>query len=343
MVKHLSRVLSIALCAALVLPSSAWAWGDTGHEAVAYVAWQQLTPATKARVIALLKQVPTLSPSIPGFKEWDQSLPAGGTEDQRNQYLFMIAATWPDSIKHHGLQDSDVPPAGLTEEVHVGFTDKQSHGYWHFVDTAFSSDGSQVPPTPSPSAVTQIAALRTFLASDEDDTLKAYDLVWLEHLVGDVHQPLHAVTRIVAGASDEGGNKVKVKLSRPLEADFACSEPSADGKPEPPSKTAPRELHAFWDDLPGTCRSESALTHAEAYGKSLSSADEDKVADTDPADWASESLTFAKKDVYVSPIGAGNSQAVITTAYYNRASADARAQVALAGARLAKLLNDSLQ
>jgi hypothetical protein len=44
----------------LTLPMQVWAWGNTGREAVAWVAWHQMDTATKARVIALLQLVPTL-------------------------------------------------------------------------------------------------------------------------------------------------------------------------------------------------------------------------------------------------------------------------------------------
>jgi hypothetical protein len=39
----------------------------------------------------------------------------------------------------------------------------------------------------------------------------------------------------------------------------------------------------------------------------------------------------------------GTSSYLITTAYYNKAMADARSRIALAGARLAKLLNENLK
>jgi hypothetical protein len=50
----------VSLVALLLAPASSYAWGYTGHEAVACVAWQQLTPATRARVLVLLQMVPPL-------------------------------------------------------------------------------------------------------------------------------------------------------------------------------------------------------------------------------------------------------------------------------------------
>ena len=133
------------------------------------------------RVIQLLQLVPTLQnpnnppkphqlASIPGYKDWVADLPPGLSEDQQNLYLFMRAATYPDTIKHEWLQDSDTPPANVTAdmEVNIGFTDKASHGYWHFVDAAIGSRKS----TPEPNAATQIVALRKAIATDQPESLE---------------------------------------------------------------------------------------------------------------------------------------------------------------------------
>lgn len=331
-------VVAQLLCVVSAFSSLCWGWGNAGHEAVAYVAWQQLTPQTRARVMVLLAQVPALtSPTgkhVPGFADWKNDLPPGLSQDDQNLYLFMRAATWPDSIKHVGFKDSDTAP-GTSSDVNIGFSDKKSHGYWHFVDAGFASDRSKVPATPVPNAVTQIAAFRAAIKSGESDKLKSYDLVWLEHLVGDVHQPLHGTVRYYQSKGDAGGNLVVIKLSTPVRQDFA---------------SAPRELHAFWDDLPGEGNASAALPDAAKFAKGLNSAPDDKVADTNPADWAVESFTMAKTDAYASPIGkgpkppasSGKTAYVITKKYYDQSMQDAQDRVALAGARLAKLLNENL-
>jgi hypothetical protein len=352
MALRLIRTLStFLLLAFLIVPTQLAAWGNAGHEAVAYVAWQQMTPAARTRAIALLKLVPTLSTpehkTVPGYPDWANDLPSGLSTDDQNLYLFMRAATWPDSIKHVGFKDSDDPPKGVTDDVNIGFTDTASHGYWHFVDAGFASDNSQVPPTPVPDAITQIVAFRTAIASNEDDTLKSYDLIWLEHLVGDIHQPLHGTVRYYQNTGDEGGNTVKIKCPLPMEKQFEGTL----------SKYPPRELHAFWDDLPGEGEPAPALPIAKTFGQSVADASANKVSDTDPNDWAAESLTIAKSDAYTDPIGPGpqpsgskkkgkgsaTSEYAITDAYYQQAMQDAKDRVALAGARLAKLLNENLQ
>jgi hypothetical protein len=117
------------------------------------------------------------------------------------------------------------------------------------------------------------------------------------------------------------------------------------------SKDAPTELHFFWDDLPGEGEPGPALSQAAAYAAGLTAPAAAKVANTDPAQWAAESFSLAKRDAYSGPIGkspqppssSGTSSYLITTAYYNKAMADARSRIALAGARLAKLLNENLK
>ena len=84
-------VLWVVLLAALACRTAA-AWNSIGHMTVAYAAYQQLTPAEKARVAALL----ALNPN---YNEWVSYLPAGTSDADRNMYLFMMAATWPDEIK----------------------------------------------------------------------------------------------------------------------------------------------------------------------------------------------------------------------------------------------------
>jgi hypothetical protein len=142
-------LLTLFLSPLSAVPSQLWGWGNTGHEAVACVAWNQMKPETRSRVLILLQRVPTLHPtstkSVPGYADWVKELPAGLSKDHQNLYLFMRAATWPDSIKHVGFKDSDTPPPGVTQDANIGYSDKASHGYWHFLDAGFASDSSAVP------------------------------------------------------------------------------------------------------------------------------------------------------------------------------------------------------
>ena len=59
--------------------------------------------------------------------------------------------------------------------------------------------------------------------------------------------------------------------------------------------------------------------------------------------WIEASFELAKRDVYVPPIGVGPGPFAMTEAYKSKALEVARRRVALAGARLANLLNEALK
>src|SRR3989442_15661388 len=130
--------------------------------------------------------------------------------------VFLIAATWPDEIKGEFQYGDDGTnsgntPDGTSSSQNTGYRDLLRHKYWHFVDTPFTNDGTALPAIPTPNAQERIALFRGVLASNSDDKLKSYDLAWLLHLVGDVHQPLHCATRVSSTdpSGDNGGNKEK--------------------------------------------------------------------------------------------------------------------------------------
>jgi hypothetical protein len=311
------QLIAVTLCLVL-FSSTSQAWFGFGHMAVAYVAYQKLTAEKKARVALLLKKNPYYN------TKWKAMVPAGTPADQRDMIIFMIAATWPDQIKSDskytddGLSGGNRPAPGLLAWQNVGYTDLNRHKYWHFIDTPFTQDNtSPLAAIPSPNAETEIAICRQTLTSSSNDKLKSYDLVWLLHLVGDVHQPLHSTTRVSAAdlQGDNGGNSVKL------------SDPS-------------RELHAFWDGLPGDS---SVIADVITYGKSLAAADPVLAQKADASDWISESFDIAQKTVYSAPIGAGNGPFTLTPDYKDNAKKIADQRVALAGERLANLLNDELK
>ena len=314
---NLRSTAIVAICLLFTL-QNAQGWNSIGHMTVAYVAYQQLTPTQKARVATLL----ALNPN---YKKWLGYIHGSVTPEDQQMYVFMMAATWPDEIKANGSgykMDADLPPNSPEASANIGYTDLEMHKYWHFVNTPFSTDGTTLPALPAPNAMTQIAALRKDLASDEPDALKSYDLVWLLHLTGDIHQPLHSSNRISQDAKrgDGGGNSVKIDVD-------------------------PNDLHGYWDNLLGVGDTENFMV-AVAAGQKLSAVDATAAADLNEADWANESFTLAKSDVYVNPpIGAGLGPFTIgSNPGYAAASLKiAQTRVALAGARLAAVLNTELK
>ena len=286
----------------------ACAWNDFGHMAVAAVAWQHLTPTARVQAGALLRL-------NPDYDRWVDRVPA----QQQAVIAFVRAATWADAIKHEAgyIDDgerSDVPDAA----ANVGYDDRREHRYWHYVDVPFSFDGTALPAVPVPNAATRIADFRRVLAAPgAPPRLRSYDLVWLLHLVGDLHQPLHAVSRFThqLPAGDLGGNRIRL-----------CAPPCR------------QELHVFWDEALGSGTAHQALTLAAG----LPSPPPQRVADIHIEDWVAESGALARQVVYAPPIGAGTGPYLLTPAYRAQVRQIARERIALAGRRLAALLNHAL-
>ena len=328
-----SAFLSLLLLTALAAPS--YGWNDFGHMTVAYLAYQKLTPAARARVKTLL----ALNPN---HGKWVAAVPAGADQDL---VIFMLAATWPDEIKGDPSYTSDGSAGGNRPDGspdpnrNTGFDDKLMHKYRHFIDQSFSTDGT---PTntfqvPTPNAQDSIALFRGVIAStastDSDDK-KAYDLSWLLHLVGDVHQPLHTCTRLTSALpdGDDGGNKVKLSCS-------GCQS----------------NLHAFWDDVLGTTTrltappEEKGLPDAAsilaiiAFAKKVSKPNAAQAAKSSETVWIQESFDAAQQMAYSGLVAGTNGSFSLTASFQKSAKTLAKKRVALAGARLANLINSELK
>ena len=309
----------VGIAALVLTATSAAAWNDRGHMMVAAVAWTKLTPSSKARVMQLLK----LNPYYP---RWVRKVPAGVTGDRADEIVFVQAATWADAIKksNSGYTDDGEKPSGPQSSQNIGYADTNQHRYWHYIDEPFSTDGTPLEQPVAPNAETQIATFRAALkAPDVNDDIKSYDLVWLEHLVGDVHQPLHATSRFsqTFPHGDRGGNAVMLPC---------------------PSRCDPRfqpELHAFWDDALGKSESVTAAIHA---ARALHPATHGEGDDANEAEWIAQSFALARSSVYVPPIGDGAGPYTLTKSYQTAARRLAMQRVEIAGERLGNLINDDL-
>jgi hypothetical protein len=310
----------IAAAAALaVCTSTATAWWDGGHETVAYIAYKELTPATRARVDSLLKRNPM-------YDTWTMGI----ATDQQRLVAFVQAATWADCIKSSSCMPGytsdggNVPPGNTTDAQNIGYDDHLMHQYWHFIDEPYSAGAPGQPPK-EPNALTEIKLLADAIGTDESDDIKSYDVVWLEHLVGDIHQPLHAASRFTKNHpdGDAGGNLV-----------VFCAKPCRD------------ELHAYWDGLLGGGPTIAQIT---ATGDQLLKRKKPaQAAEADPAKWVHESFELATSSVYVTPISDDNDPGKtisprLDAQYAAAATRLAKSQVLLAGYRLAHLLNTHLK
>ena len=195
-------------------------------------------------------------------------------------------------------------------------------------------------PVPAVNAVGVIKVLVVQLGSGESDETKAYDLGWLLHLVGDLHQPLHAVTGVTPTLpkGDTGGNDVVLEGVKRGES----------------------ELHGYWDDILGKTAKADKQTKRPRLDKDVATANEiigavQMVAlstDADncnPESWASESFAMAKDDVYgpldLQPFLTDRGdklKATLDDNYLQTATSDAKIRIKAAGHRLSMMLKQAL-
>jgi S1/P1 Nuclease len=214
------------------------------------------------------------------------------------------------------------------------FRDEDSStGPWHFINICLQDQRSDVPARClGGNCVTRkIDEYAKRLKEGEYDRWGASgDLAFLIHLVGDIHQPLHA-----ANDADRGGNCVMVD-----------SQPPAGN------------LHAVWDTTV-VRRLEDGIDSGrpEATARSLEQkyADERKTDSWIPADdIAWESIQVARSEIYTAlqiPIepcqpardictNAAGRTVELNSGYLDHADEIAGHQLAKAGFRLASLLNE---
>lgn len=283
----------------VILSSEASAWNGLGHKVVADIAWQQLNEGQHAEIVRTLRRHPRFDP------DFVRDIP----EADQDRWIFQHAATWPDQIR--GNHEYDMPT-------------------WHYVNIPlFIGDERQVDFNRStrPEGVSAqwnvlqaVEHCREILNSDEPPQKKALAYCWLFHLVGDLHQPLHAVAlvgdRFPEG--DRGGNSIPVVRGR--------------------------NLHALWDGLLGRRDRPNDVKRAVAELQERREWwDVDTTIDV-PA-WVDESYELCKSNVYspeiLTAIQHPGELAPITLPeeYLKSAGETARQRVVAAGLRLASLLN----
>ncbi len=97
----MSRSANLLIIFLLVLSTSllnrSFAWNRPTYMvtgAIAYRDLQTTSPQLAVRVVAILRQHPEFQPRWAG-KLNDPAL----SDDERDQYLFMLAARWPDDVR----------------------------------------------------------------------------------------------------------------------------------------------------------------------------------------------------------------------------------------------------
>ncbi len=287
-----TRLLTLVLLG--LAPSPAFAWHSLGHMAVARAAWNQLTDKHKAQVTTILKAHPHYGVYLSADR------PAGLSEPE---WAFLRAAVWPDWVR-------DPRAPGLSPQQRQDIKKQFNRPVWHYInlpyvhpDDAGKFDSTAIRKQALEPALDDqgeprhvLAALQQCMerlrAGDVADKDKAVSLCWLLHLVGDLHQPLHATGLIASKATfkvsfapphgDEGGNRLAVKVKA--------------------SDKAAVKLHFYWDALlfgdvtpikDVDARVTGWLKEPRFQRDQLP-----ELQATDFLDWAEESLKLAREVVY---------------------------------------------
>jgi len=290
----------------LILPLRAAAWHDTGHMLVAQIAYLRLSPAAKERVDKLLVTPQGRRPLIHLCAGYYTAATCEKTYDP------VTIAVWMDDFRGDSL-NSEYDP-------------------WHYINYKPFFDGIPVRTNVGPEPVNVLDrinwAVNTLRRGTGRDRTDAETLGFLYHLVGDVHQPLHATTRYTAAnpEGDSGGNGFRLK--------------AAEGSPA-------TNLHFFWDAAAGAFGYESPrrplseadrarlLKLAEEIMRESPEATLPGVGDLEPLNWVEESNALGRGVAFA---GVRENETP-SAAYTEQARRVARQRIALAGYRLAGLLN----
>lgn len=213
--------------------SSASAWNEFGHMAVARVAYREMDDGLKVRVAKLIQEHPHYKDHLSNLCPAD--VPVA-------EWAFLRAATWSDWIR----PKKDDPRGDRVTGYHRPGD--------HYVNMPIVPDGyldvfRDLKADPDVQDIVgafkqRITEVKLRSATKAD---RAVAICWMSHLIGDVHQPLHCGTLFssIFPDGDLGGNRFGVTV---------------EGKGV--------KLHAFWDDALGKAEgweSDSASRQAKLY------------------------------------------------------------------------------
>ncbi len=276
---------TVATGASLLITALSLAWNGHGHQQVADIAWAKLSRAAKVDIALILGAADTTTgkdfrTGEPRTVKFGIDLPVTITDDFLEKTVrpaFRLASTWPDEIKSNksSLFESRIeelntkfpgvnPPAG----DHVGARGEEVRmKTWHYFDKPVLDKTGKKVARPS-NALVGLNWLRGDLEAatkSKDRPMQAFDLGWIEHLYGDLHQPLHTSQSFAVHADegDAGGNLFKMK--DPLHPDRTMN------------------LHSYWD---------AGIDHAIAADARLANASFEDVT----AAWTKDKDRPSKKD-----------------------------------------------
>ena len=229
----------------LISPVLLSAWNSTGHMIVAAIAYDQMDTELQYKVRDILEKHPM-------YNSWMQEMPDNFNE---GAYLMMKSSLWPDQIRRTD--------------------DPFDHPEWHYVNFFINRETGLIDTTresPENDIIWGIEKSVEFLNNGDPLEQAAY-LSWVNHLVADIHQPMHCASVISAEQpeGDRGGNRHWV---------ISGSEPI--------------KLHFYWDMLPGKVADFEDLKNAVVrLTDNFPDTDFSITKLSDHREWALESLQIA--------------------------------------------------
>jgi hypothetical protein len=253
----------------------------------------------------------------PAVRQKVQAMLAGDTTGLARSTGISDEATWADKYR-----DSD----RYTTHVRYNLTHE-----WHFVDVeiqgpdydkaCFNHAAPQPTASQGPAKACVADRIDAFIAELKDPNADADErrmaLQFLLHFVGDVHQPLHTIDD-----KDQGGNLKKAK---------------SDGQ-----KTD--TLHHYWDAVFVSRLGGTPTLIANGLIKTTTAANVKAWSKGTARSWALQSSQIARSHGYGDlPQPDADGKYVLPASYVTNATKLCARQLARAGVRLAKVLNEALQ
>ncbi|MFN2500470.1 MAG: S1/P1 nuclease [Pyrinomonadaceae bacterium] len=311
MYRRPSRVFAV-IFAFVSLSVPGFAWDEAGHKISAYIAWQQMLPHVRERVIKTLLEAPEDAQLSTFYLTYGTR-----TEQARKREFFMFASTWADVIRDRNFDTR---------------YKKYHRGNWHYSDTFWTVRNGRIEYLPASEdggkALEKLNEFDKMLRSATRDSEKAVAIAWIEHLVGDLHQPLHTSARVTntEPKGDQGGNLFLLT-------------------PQGTPRDKQENLHWFWDSIvvrntpneKDECDAEFLDPIAEKIMKRYPYRQmQSRVAPGRFEDWIKESLSTAQTDVFSPDLKRFE---MPSSGYKKKAFKVAQERLALAGYRMADLFN----
>jgi len=275
---------------ALILAMFIWcdrpvqAWNSAGHRIISDITYDLLDDATRAKAVELIK-------SSPRFQfEFVDKMPANVKSESdaiKDRWCFLQSSIWADLVRGNAEWSIEKwhyinKPFFLTDLDEIALKNAKDIQQSTILPDKIASNVD-------PADLNAVQALRHCFERLASPTTskekKSTYLLWVMHVVGDLHQPLHSTSLYSRGrfqkpGGDRGGNSIKTKQSG--------------------------NLHALWDGLLGG----AGISLNEVRGRAqklisdskIKKLGEDSASGIDPAVWVDEGHVVCKEAVYCKQI-----------------------------------------